>query len=105
MAAIGASCTDNKLGTASDTNRRRKAREKLPIVMTDTLPFSRLEMLDQAGVDQEPVEAPRLLAAGAGVEQALAAFEDFLLLGERGVERQTGALLDDQREIGRLDRV
>src|SRR4051812_3779993 len=38
---------------------------------------------DQAGIDQQPVEAPRLRAAGAGVKKALAALENSLLLGER----------------------
>src|SRR5262249_61130324 len=35
-----------------------------------------LKPLDQAGVDQQPVEAPSLRAAGAGVKQALAALEN-----------------------------
>ena len=39
--------------------------------------------LDQAGVDQQPVEAPRLRAVGAAIEQAVAALQDALLLGER----------------------
>jgi len=38
--------------------------------------------LDQAGVDEQPVEAACLGAAGAGVEQSLAAFQDPFLLGE-----------------------
>src|SRR5262249_9574815 len=61
--------------------------------------------LDEAGVDQQPIEAPRLSAAGAGVKQPLAALENFLLLGERGIERQAGRLLHDERKIGSLDRV
>src|SRR5262245_36373545 len=58
-----------------------------------------LQPLDQAGVDQEPIEAPRLGAVGAGVEQSLAALEDLLLLREGGIERQAGRFLDDQRQI------
>src|SRR5712692_1955027 len=61
--------------------------------------------LDQAGVDQQPIEASRLRAAGAAVEQSLAALQNFFLLGERRVERQPGRLLHDQREIGPLDGV
>src|SRR5262245_24895744 len=64
-----------------------------------------LEPLDQAGVDQQPIEAARLGAAGAGVEQPLAALKDSLLLGERRIERQAGGLLHDERKIGTLDRV
>src|SRR5690242_19972016 len=45
-----------------------------------TLPGSK--PLDQAGVDEQPVEAARFGAAGAGVEQAFTAFEDAFLLGE-----------------------
>ena len=43
--------------------------------------------MDQAGIDQEPVEAAGLSAVLAGLEQALAAKHDFLLLLERGIER------------------
>jgi hypothetical protein len=42
----------------------------------------RLEALDQAGVDQQPIEAARLRAAGASVELAVAALENLLLLSE-----------------------
>src|SRR6266705_3202949 len=65
----------------------------------------RLKSFDQAGVDQQPIEAPRLSAAGAGVKKPLAALENFLLLGERGIERQAGRLLHDERKIGSLDLV
>src|SRR4029077_9314115 len=61
--------------------------------------------LDQAGVDQQAVEAPRLRAAGTGVEQPLAALENALLLGEGGIERQAGRLLHHERKIGPLDRI
>src|ERR1700730_12659304 len=63
------------------------------------------EPLDQAGVDQQPIEASRFDAAGAAVEQTPAALQTFFLLGERRVERQPGRLLHDQREIGPLDGV
>src|SRR5262245_22350115 len=58
-----------------------------------------LKSLDQAGVDQQPVEAARFRAAGAGVEQSFAALKDSFLLGEGRIERQAGGLLHDQREI------
>src|SRR5262249_28393588 len=60
---------------------------------------------DQAGVDQQPIETPCLRAAGAGVKKPLAALENSFLLGERGIERQAGRLLHDERKIGPLDRV
>jgi hypothetical protein len=48
---------------------------------------ARLQPFDQAGIDQEPIEAARLGAAVAPVEQSLAALEDLFLLRERGIER------------------
>jgi hypothetical protein len=50
--------------------------------MIFALAFTRLAALNQSGVDEQPVESPRLGAAGAGVEQAIAALKDLLLLGE-----------------------
>ena len=41
-----------------------------------------LKSLDQTGVDQQPVEAPRLSTVGAAIEQPAAAFENLLLLGK-----------------------
>jgi hypothetical protein len=38
--------------------------------------------VNQSGVDQEPIEAPRLRTAAAIVEQAPAALEDAFLFGE-----------------------
>jgi hypothetical protein len=43
---------------------------------------AQLEPPDQAGIDQDSIEASRLGPAGAGVEKSLAAFENFLLLGK-----------------------
>jgi len=43
-----------------------------------------------------------LAAAGTGVEHAVAALQDFLLLGERGIERQARGLLHHQRQVGRI---
>src|SRR5882724_4645305 len=60
---------------------------------------------DQAGVDEQPIEATRLGAAGAGVEQPLAALQNSFLLGEGGIERQAGCLLHNERKIGALNRV
>ena len=61
--------------------------------------------LDQPGVDQQPVEAAGLGAAGALEKQSVAALQNFLLFGERRIERQAGRLLHDQRKIGRLQPV
>src|SRR5258705_5967057 len=57
----------------------------------------------QSRVDQEPVEAAGLCAVLAGIEQALAAQHDLLLLLERRVERNAGSFLDHQRQIGPVD--
>src|SRR5260221_365731 len=62
-----------------------------------------LEAFDQAGVDQQAIEAARLRAASAVVEPAIAALEYLLLLDERRIERQARAFLDDQGEIRPLD--
>src|SRR6202035_3771610 len=64
-----------------------------------------LQSVDQAGVDQEPVEAAGFGAVLAAVEHPLAAQHDVLLLLERRIERHTGRLLDHQRQIGPVDRV
>src|SRR5262249_26090831 len=42
---------------------------------------------------------------GGVVKKPLAALENSFLLGERGIERQAGRLLHDERKIGPLDRV
>src|SRR5262249_34865219 len=68
-------------------------------------PESFSKPLDQAGIDQQPVEAARLRAASAGVKKSLAALENPFLLGEGGIERQPGRLLHHERKIGPLDRV
>jgi hypothetical protein len=49
--------------------------------------------LDQTGVDQQPVEPSGLRAAIASVEQPLAALENLILFGKRGIERQAGQFL------------
>src|SRR5690242_1107521 len=61
--------------------------------------------LDEACLDQGAVEAPRLGAIGAAVEQPGTALQDPLLLGERGIKRHAGGLLHDQRQIGRVKQV
>src|SRR5438105_3200082 len=61
---------------------------------------SRSEPLDQPGVNQKPVEAPRLRALVAAVEHALAAEHDAFLLGKGRVERYAGGVLDRDRKIG-----
>src|SRR5712675_3295207 len=64
-----------------------------------------LQALDQPGIDQHAVEAPHLGAAGAWIEQPVATLHDLLLLGETGIERQAGGLLNEQRQIGRVERI
>src|SRR5262245_28595649 len=64
-----------------------------------------LKMLDQAGVNQEPVEAPRLLAPGAGEELAVAAYQDALLLGKGRIERQARGLQNEERKIWTFKRI
>src|SRR4029077_15510131 len=64
---------------------------------------TQLQSLDQAGVDQQPIEAARFGTMVAAVEQAVAALEHFLLLDEARIERHPGGLLHDQRKVGRLD--
>src|SRR5260221_6541348 len=58
------------------------------------------ELLDQADVNQQPVEAARLCAIRAQIELALAAAENALLLDEGGIERHAGRLQHHQRQIG-----
>ena len=53
----------------------------------------------------KPVEAAGFGAVLAGVEHALAAQHDVLLLLERRIERDAGGFLDHQRQIGAVDRV
>src|SRR5262245_63617105 len=65
----------------------------------------RSESLDQAGVDEQPVEAASLRAAAAKVEHAAAAAEDLLLLGERRVERDPRRLQHHQRKVRRIERI
>src|SRR5215831_1424456 len=61
--------------------------------------------LNQACVDQQPVEPPRLRAAGAEIEQAAAALEDLLLLHEAPIERHSRPFQHHQGEIGRVERI
>src|ERR1700754_2072957 len=68
-------------------------------------PTKFLQILDDPGVDQESVEAPCFGAVLAGVEQALAAEHDLLLLLEGRIEGYAGGFLDHQRQIGGIDGV
>src|SRR5215203_1255155 len=61
--------------------------------------------LDQPGVDQEAVETASLGAAGTLKEQPVAPLEYLLVFDKRRVERQSGRLLDNQRQIRRLQAV
>src|SRR4051812_23087768 len=66
---------------------------------------SSLEVLHKSRLDQQAVEAPRLGAVLAGIEQALAAEHDILLLLKGGIKGNAGRLLHHQRQIGRIDRI
>ena len=61
--------------------------------------------LDQAGIDQQPVETPGFGAAAAEIEQAVAAAEDSLLLHEGRVERHPRSFQHHQRKVGRVERI
>src|SRR5262245_46218331 len=73
--------------------------------MTACSARGRSKSLDQAGIDQQPVEASRLGAVRAQVEQALAAAEDLFLLRKARVERDPCPFQYDQRQIGRVEGV
>src|SRR5712691_7735915 len=98
---IAVTASPVRVDTTSLSNvSQRQAGERLTLDMTD-----RLHPFDQTGVDQQPVEAPRLGAAGTGVEGAVATFENPFLLGIGGIEREAGSLLHDEGQIRRLERV
>src|SRR5262245_43625158 len=82
-------------GTAAWRPRRQRTMGTAP----ESKPF------DEPGLDQRPVEAARLGTIAAAVEQASAALEDALLLGEGGIERHARRLLHDQRQVGRVEHV
>ena len=65
----------------------------------------RSKTLDQAGIDQQPIETPRFSAAGAEIEQTSAAIEDSLLLHEGRIERHTRAFQYHQGQVGRIERI
>src|SRR5262249_47043291 len=87
-------------GSGSSRDTRRESMRFFALSVT-----VRLKPFDQAGIDQEPIEASRFGTARAGVEKSLAAFENFLLLGERGIERKTCGLQYNQWKIGTFDHV
>src|SRR5262245_32268746 len=59
---------------------------------------ARLKVLDEAGLDQHAVEAARLRAVAAGIEQAVAAEHDLLLLHECRIKRNARRVLNDDRQ-------
>src|SRR5262245_64246546 len=63
------------------------------------------ESLDQSGIDQQPIEASGLRAAGAEIEQAPTTAEDLLLLDEGGIERHSRGFQDRKRKIRRVERL
>src|SRR6185295_1085280 len=64
-----------------------------------------LKTLDQSRVDQQAVEAARLGAGTACIEDAAAAGKNLLLLGKRNVERHAHRLEDREWQIGRVERI
>src|SRR5579862_8882081 len=74
--------------------RRHKNRE-----------MTKLQIFNEAGVDQHAIEMPRLGTVVAAVKQPIASQQDFLLLGERRIERQAGGVLYHDRKIGTFQRV
>ena len=60
---------------------------------------------DQTGLDQQPIEPPRLGTAGAPVEQAVTTLQDILLFGKGRIKRYTRRLLHQQRQVGCIERV
>src|SRR3981081_2107501 len=84
----------------------RRAASYPPVTrMQARLALGDLESLDEAGVDQQPVETPRFGAIVALIEQPVAALHDLLLLDEAGIARQARGFLDDQRQIRRIEPV
>src|SRR5262249_42548121 len=64
-----------------------------------------LEPADDAGVDQQTVEAACLGAVATGVGRAVTSQHDILLLFEGRVERNTGGFESNERQIGAVDAV
>src|SRR6266550_2370337 len=62
-----------------------------------------LQSVYQSGIDQKSIEAPGFRAILAGIEHALAAQHDALLLLERRVERNAGGFLNYDRNISRIE--
>ena len=59
------------------------------------IPKTGLQSSNQTGLDQQPIEPPRLSAARTAVEQTVAAFQDLLLLGKGRTKRHSCRLLYD----------
>src|SRR5476649_1371615 len=100
-ARCSAAMTANAMRFDANILARRADRDIQPSPAT----LMGLQPLDQPGFDQQPVETPRLRAAGAAIKQPMAALQDLLLFGEGRLKRQSGGLLDDQRQVWRLQRV
>ena len=78
------------LATGVTVSRIEETSQAVMMACPDVARPARLSF-DQAGIDQQPVEAARLGATGAAVEQALAALENLLLLGKGRIEAQAAA--------------
>src|SRR5262245_11239260 len=117
MTTVDARHTDRRHQTALipsfQVQTRERARRR-PIFAESGAPINtrssrrarlRSESLDQAGVDEQPVEAAGLRAAAAEIEHAATAAEDLLLLRERGVERDPRRFQHHQRKVGRIERI
>src|SRR5712691_3208162 len=64
-----------------------------------------LESFDEAGIDQQPVEAPRRGAVVAAIELARALPENTFLFREGGIERKSRGLQRYERQIGRIEAI
>src|SRR3954453_14005634 len=108
MTAAAARCSSAMLAAANAPWSATKALafRRIPANRMDSgIPPSPLQLLDQPCIDQQTVEPPRFRAAIAGIEDALAATQDVLLLHEGRIERQPSRLQDHQRQIRRVERV
>src|SRR5690349_3917488 len=101
--------SERRASASRNGSRPGRVGDRIVMVASWSLPtrflysFLALEPLDQAGIDQHAIEAARLGAAIAIIEQSVATLHDLLLLLERWVEWQARALQHDEGQIGALD--
>src|SRR5712692_7703754 len=102
--ALALDCAGGPPCSAMHAPRRRRPSPAAPEAIRPPqtckrTPERALQALDQARVDEQAIEAPRLRTGLAAVEQAVAALHDLLLLDECRIERQPGGFLNDERKI------